>query len=223
MDLLSFGMGVGLGFGIWFWQRYQWNRQLKQMLLALPNRPDLKTSLPMLSIVRREMLNLAEEEQQLLERLSSQKTLLGLLPIGYLEVDGENQLVWCNQQARILLKIDRWQSGQIRLLLELVRSYELDQLIETTRKTQNSQTIDWTFYPTRHAFESESSQGVTYDKSLALKATSHCLLSDGVGVFIENKQPLVEISRSRERAFSDFANSLNGNYASGGNLAKTSR
>ena len=208
MDFLSFGMGVGLGFGIWFWQRYQWNRQLKQMLLALPNRPDLKTSLPMLSIVRRELLNLAEGEQQLLERLNLQKTLLALSPIGYLEVDGENQLLWCNQQARILLKIDRWQSGQIRLLLELVRSYELDQLIETTRKTQNSQTIDWIFYPTRHAFESESSQGVTYDKSLALKATSHCLLSDGVGVFIENKQPLVEISRSRERAFSDLTHEL---------------
>jgi hypothetical protein len=67
--------------------------------------------------------------------------------VGYLQVDEENRLLWCNEQARQLLQIDRWEPGQLRLLLELVRSYELDQLIEQTRYRQQPDIREWVFHP----------------------------------------------------------------------------
>jgi len=61
--------------------------------------------------------------------------LLQVAPLGYLQVDEENQLLWC-EQARQLLSLQRWERGQVRLA-ELVRSYELDQLIEQTASNSN--------------------------------------------------------------------------------------
>jgi two-component system phosphate regulon sensor histidine kinase PhoR len=138
-----------------------------------------------------------------------QSTILDQSPTGYLQVDGDNQLLWCNQQARQLLHIDRWQPGQIRLLLELVRSYELDQLIEHTRNSQTAQVRQWLYYPTQYAknhkfFDSPPSCA----KSLTLKASGFPLPDGQVGVFLENQQPLVELSRSRERVFSDLIHEL---------------
>ena len=75
----------------------------------------------------------AEPQQQLAY------TLLQQAPVGYLEVDEENQLLWSNTLACQMLGIPYNKADEPtspRLLLELVRSYELDQLIEATRKTQ---------------------------------------------------------------------------------------
>jgi two-component system phosphate regulon sensor histidine kinase PhoR len=104
------------------------------------------------------------------------------------------------------LQIDRWQAGQLRLLLELVRSYELDQLIEQTRLEQTSQIKEWIFYPFPDPKESPNQSLTT--KSLMLRAYSLVFPQKQVVVFLENLQPLVELSVQRDRAFSDLTHEL---------------
>jgi two-component system phosphate regulon sensor histidine kinase PhoR len=124
-------------------------------------------------------------------------------PVGYLQVDEENQLIWCNEQARSLLQIQRWEPGQVRLLLELVRSYELDQLIEQTRNRQQPESKEWVFHPPYKIPEAMGSV-----RSLTLRASSWPLPQGQVGVFLENRQPLVELFQSHERWISDLAHEL---------------
>jgi two-component system, OmpR family, phosphate regulon sensor histidine kinase PhoR len=136
-------------------------------------------------------------------------------PIGYLQVDEENQLLWCNQQARTLLKIDRWQPGQIRLLLELVRSIELDRSIELTRSSQQPQQKEWIFNFTNYSsgkrdgiLEARSSEIVSNQEAIALKSYSFPLPKQQVAIFLIDRQPLIDLSQQRERAFSDLAHEL---------------
>jgi two-component system, OmpR family, phosphate regulon sensor histidine kinase PhoR len=200
MTVFAFIFGVALGLAFYFWKQYEFKRQLAQMLSASSDTADLIPALPSSSLVRREMAYLNQKCQRLEQELQTWQNLLEQAPIGYLQVDEENQLLWCNQQARQLLKIDRWQPGQIRLLLELVRSYELDQLIEQTRSTQKTQSQEWVYYPTYYASEGE--------KSIALKALSYPLPQKQVGVFLNDQQALIELTRSRDRAFSDLTHEL---------------
>ncbi len=202
--IIAFILGVTLGIGIYFWRQYQFNRQLRQMLNSLSKHADRVPSLSTLSLVRRTISRFKQQRQQLEEELQNWQELLEGAPIGYLRVDEENQLLWCNQQARQLLKIDRWQPGQVRLLLELVRSYELDRLIEQTRHSQQPQVQEWVFYATQYA----PGEQLRRTPSLALKASSFPLPQGQVGVFLENQQPLVELSQSRDRAFSDLTHEL---------------
>jgi two-component system, OmpR family, phosphate regulon sensor histidine kinase PhoR len=213
MTIIAFILGVALGIGFYLWKQYQFKRQLAQILNSSSDTVDLMTSLPSSSLIRREMSHLEGQCQSLKKELQTWQTLLEEAPIGYLKVDEENQLLWCNRQARELLKIDRWQPGQVRLLLELVRSYELDQLIEQTRASQTFQRQEWTYYPTSyHAPRSDSPEPqkakLSYEKSIAIEAYSYFLGEGEVGVFLENRQPLVELSQSRDRAFSDLTHEL---------------
>jgi two-component system phosphate regulon sensor histidine kinase PhoR len=118
-------------------------------------------------------------------------------------VDEENQLLWCNKQAREILYLQRWQPGQVRLLLELVRSYEIDQIVEQTRDSQKLQVKEWVFHP---AFEDAAA--LIESQSLALRATSIPLDNGQVGVFLENLQPLLDMNQARDRSLSDLAHEL---------------
>ena len=203
MSWITFILGALLGIAACVWKHYQFKRQLRQVLSS-STKTDLVASLSTASLLRRELNRLIEKSQQLEEEIQIWQWLLDQAPIGYLRLDEENQLLWCNQEARRLLKIDRWQPGQIRLLLELVRSYELDQLIEQTRRSQQAQTQEWVYYTTNH--RPDAAQKGPY--SLALKAFSYPLPQAQVGVFLENQQPFRELSHSRDRAFSDLAHEL---------------
>lgn len=211
MTTIAFILGILLGMTLTYWERYRFNRQLKRMLSALSDTSDLVQSLPVMSLVRRELSYLYQQREQLQKIIDDHKAILNLAPVGYLLVDADNQLLWCNEQARELLKIDRWQPGHIRLLLELVRSYELDRLIEQTRSSQASQVREWTFYASQYASNSHLRDEETtklYKTAVPLKASSFPLANGEVGVFLENQQPLVELSRSRDRAFSDLTHEL---------------
>ncbi|MGP0128505.1 MAG: sensor histidine kinase [cyanobacterium endosymbiont of Rhopalodia musculus] len=188
---------------IWGCSYYRFKYQLQKILTASPDTEDLVKSLSTTSLVRREILYLQETSQQQAIELQRQQYILELAPIGYLHIDRDNQLLWCNQQARQLLHIDRWQPGQVRLFLELVRSYELDQLIEKTRNTQTAQVEEWVFYKTPYV-----SQVLVNNGAIALKGTGYPLQNQAVAVFLENQQPLVELSQSRDRAFSDLTHEL---------------
>lgn len=125
--------------------------------------------------------------------------MIQTLPCGCLVVDEENQLLLCNPAAQDLLCLHRWQPGQTRLLLELVRSYELDQLIERTRTQTTPCTEEWAFYPP---------PGESAPLPIALRATAQQLSAGQVVVFLENRQTLVELSQARERWVTDLTHEL---------------
>ncbi|GAB4540170.1 MAG: ATP-binding protein [Pleurocapsa sp.] len=219
MAVFEFVLGLGIGIGIYFWQQYRFKQQLRRTLKSFSGNDEQDISLPVHSLIRRELSELDRQRKQLEKDRQIWQGLIELAPIGYLQVNAENQLLGCNQQARELLKIDRRRSGRVRLLLELVRSYDLDRLIEKTRKTQQSQEKEWIFYFTRYVPPQEESESnpttsggensaTKTVESIALKGYGVPLPHGQVGVFLINRQPLVDLSRSRDRTFSDLTHEL---------------
>jgi two-component system, OmpR family, phosphate regulon sensor histidine kinase PhoR len=210
-----FFLGLAFGLGFYASKQYRFERQLKNTLRAYAGGKDEDISLPLESLIRRELSELDRQRQKLeLDRRAWQE-LIEQAPIGYLQVDADNQLLGCNRTAKELLRINSQRSQRVRLLLELVRSYDLDQLIESTRNTQSSQTKEWIFYFTRYVspqeseWETNSTQQLKkVVESIALKGFGFPLPNRQVGVFIENRQPLVELSQSRDRTFSDLTHEL---------------
>jgi two-component system, OmpR family, phosphate regulon sensor histidine kinase PhoR len=202
MTLVAFFLGLAIGIGCWLYWRAGLYQQLEQLLRSLPaGASDL--SLPLISRLRRG-INLAKGHQQDLENeLETWQQILEVAPLGYLIVDEENQLLWCNEQARQLLNIQRWESGQVRLLLEWVRSYELDQLIEQTRFQQQPMQQEWEFHPSY-----QDAEAIGKSASNMLRASTWPLPGEQVGVFLENRQALVELSQARDRGISDLAHEL---------------
>ncbi|MBD2501730.1 sensor histidine kinase [Anabaena azotica] len=204
MLLLGFFLGLAVGLGFWIWQQVQLNRYLTQVAQPAPSLTDkMKVALPLLPRLRRKIATLKQHRQDLQQSLQTYQDLLDVAPVGYLQVDEENQLLWCNQLAREILYLQRWQPGQVRLLLELVRSYELDRLIEQTRDRQKPQTKEWVFHPS-----CDNAAEMPSIKSLMLRAFSLPLPNGQVGVFLENRQPLLDMNQVRERSFSDLAHEL---------------
>lgn len=202
MLLLGFFLGLAVGIGFWVWQQVQLNRYLWQVLQPLTSH-SVKVRLPLIPRLRQEIAMVKQQRQDLQQSLQTYQDLLDFAPLGYLQVDEENQLLWCNQQAQEILQLQRWQPGQVRLLLELVRSYELDQLIEQTRDRQKPQMREWVFHPSY-----DHAAAVLELKSLALRASSLPLPQGQVGVFLENRQPLLDMNQERDRSFSDLAHEL---------------
>ena len=202
MNLIPFLLGLMIGIGFWLWQHNQLQRKLRH-LLRTSQTDSSEVSLPIIPLLRREVALQQQYKQQLQEQLQTYENLLSVAPIGYLQVDEENQLLWCNEQARKVLGLQKWEPGQVRLLLELVRSYELDQLIEQTREQQQPLTREWVFHPPYA--DAAAMVGV---QSLSLQASSWSLPHGQVGVFLENLQPLVDLSQSRDRTVSDLAHEL---------------
>lgn len=124
-------------------------------------------------------------------------------PLGYLKVDEENRLLWCNPKARQLLGIEQTDYTSPRLLLAIARSYELDHLIEQTRESQAECKKDWTI------------RSISPDPANVLEGPAYPLsgygipLSRGqVGVFLENRQEAVMLAQQRDRWTSDVAHEL---------------
>ena len=203
MLILGFCIGFGLGIGICFYQGVQLNPRFSWLPQLFIRRRNSQAKVPLISRLRHEIQLIKLEQQSLKRKLQICYELLESSPIGYLQVDDENQLLWCNQQARELLYLERWQPGEIRLLLELVRSYELDRLIEKTRDRQQIQVREWIFHPA-----CEDATAILELQSRALQATSIPLPEGRVAVFLENRQPILEITKVRDRAFSDLAHEL---------------
>jgi two-component system phosphate regulon sensor histidine kinase PhoR len=202
MVLLAFFLGLGIGIGFWLWQYNQLQGKLRRLVKMLPADPTAD-SFSLLPRLRQEIVSQQQQREELQAQLQTWQELLQVAPIGHLQVDEENQLLWCNQQAWQLLGLTRWEPGQVRLLLELVRSYELDQLIEQTREQQQPQVREWLFHPA-----SADAAALSGIKALTLRATSLPLPKGQVGVFLENQQPLVDLAQARDRSVSDLAHEL---------------
>ena len=211
MAAVDFCLGIIVGLSFYIWKRHQFKHQLRLVFKSFSPRGDWVSSLPPLSLVRRELTYVHQQQQELARQLQIWHELIERAPIGFLKVDAENRLLWCNQQARQLLNIDRWQPKQVRLLLELVRSYELDRLIEQTRELQQQQVQEWTYYYTHYASKPQNIPSVNVAKkikSLALQGYGFPLPEGKVGVFIIDRQALVDLSKSREEAFADLTHEL---------------
>lgn len=202
MTLLAFLLGLALGIGFCLWHRRRLQKQLEQMLGAL-NTDASSTAMSVVSRLRHDISLANQYRAKLEEKLQTGKRLLDVAPVGYLQVDEENRLLWCNEQARQLLQIDRWEPKQLRLLLELVRSYELDQLIEKTRNQQRPSIQEWVFHP-----PCLDGSAMSEVRSITLRASSWPLPHGEIGVFLENRQLLVELSQSRNQWVSDLAHEL---------------
>ena len=217
MSLVTLFFGLIIGLAIGYWGQREVNRQLKDILGSIVDKRGKKAELSIPSLIRREILHLREEKQDLLEQVEIWSGLLSKAPIAYLQVDAENHLIWCNEQAKALLCIDRWQDGQVRLLLELVRSSDLDQLIERTRSTGETQVKKWVFYP---AYYSSSSLN-SYDHRVSIYGVSYLLPQDEVGVFLENQDSLTQAYSVWERSISDLTHELRTPLTSISLLAET--
>jgi two-component system, OmpR family, phosphate regulon sensor histidine kinase PhoR len=211
----NFFLGLLLGLGIYVIQQYRFKQELKKTLRYYVGNKDQDVSLPLESLIRRELSELDHQRRKLEQDRQAWQELIEQAPIGYLQVDAENQLLGCNQTAKELLHIDSQRSLRVRLLLELVRSYDLDRLIESTRNSQCSQTKEWIFYFTRYVspqqpgWSTNSTQPLQkVVESIALKGSGFPLPKQQVGVFIENRQPLMELSQSRDRTFADLTHEL---------------
>jgi two-component system phosphate regulon sensor histidine kinase PhoR len=202
MTIAAFCLGLAIAIAFSLWRQHRLYRQLRQVLGLLP-RDAAEISLPLVSQLRRGIAQLNQYQQELEAELEFKEKLLEVAPIGYLQVDEENQLVWCNEPARQMLQIQRWEPAKTRLLLELVRSYELDQLIEQTRHQQQPSQQEWVFHP---ACADAASMGEV--RSLTLRAYCYPLLEGQVSVFLENRQPLVQLHQSRDAFVSDLAHEL---------------
>ena len=201
---LEFFLGLALGITICLGQRWWLNRQIDRLLkMLLPEA--ISIDLPMLSRLRRAIALTKKHQQHQQEQLTTWQEIVQVAPVGFLQVDAENQLIWCNQQAQKLLRIHpSWWQGNTQLLIALVRSYELDQLIQQTRTQQQPQIFEWLFYPF-----SQNAKEIG-DRHLGVTLRGHtCLLPESqIGVFLENRQPLVKLAQSQNQWVSDLAHEL---------------
>ncbi len=141
--------------------------------------------------------------QHLAGQVSDWDKIFKNAPIGYLQVDSENQLLWCNEIACQYLAIQRYQGAAPRLLLEVVRSYELDALIEQARDQQAFCQRDWAFYPALESLPSPEQH-----PSRLMRGSALPLLEGQVGVFLENRQEVAQLAQQRDRWVSDVAHEL---------------
>jgi two-component system, OmpR family, phosphate regulon sensor histidine kinase PhoR len=201
--VLEFCLGLAAGLGLLVWQRSCYNHRLKALVRklgtdAVDNALSSASQLGMAIAQRREMQFFLEEQ------VEAYRQVLQNSPIGYLQVDDENRLVESNLQARTLLGIDEENfSGAPRLLLELVRSYELDDLIDQARGADRLCKRDWTFYTVSHDPAQLSEQ-----QSYALRGHAFPLGEGTVGIFLENRQESLILKQQRDRWASDLAHEL---------------
>ncbi len=199
-------IGIGLGIGIhtaFTWQsRRTVNRLLHRWstILGVENpAEDLpKGSTQITQLLRQQ----ATEYQAILTQFTDWQQLLEEMPLGFIQVDENNLVLYCNAMAQRLLHIDHFQP-QIKVLLEWVRSYELDQLVEQTRtrSAQSEQPLplqqrEWSFYPSGEA------------KPTPIRGWALALSQGHVGVFLEDRLEAEVLAQQRDRWASDVAHEL---------------
>jgi two-component system phosphate regulon sensor histidine kinase PhoR len=198
-------LGILMGLALGLWRQRHWHRQKRQML-------DLLTvsSWPEALKQADNLMQIHPQQQHQLRSLGTDlekwERILQLAPIGYLQVDAENQLIWCNDEANQLLKMNQPLPGAVqrrRLLLEVARSYELDALIEEARQRQMSTEREWMVY------------GISTDPlhpkeepTYPLRGHAIPLEQGEVGVFLVNRQEAARLVQQRDRWTSDVAHEL---------------
>jgi two-component system phosphate regulon sensor histidine kinase PhoR len=144
-------------------------------------------------------------EQEQLHKQLLWESIVELAPIGYLQVDQDNRLIVCNQRAAQMMGINNLQQGLQRkpFLLQIIRSYELDALVEQTRSQMQGAQIDWVFHP---AIPDPADPVPQIGRPI--RAHSIYCHNRQVGIFLEDRQESVLIAQQRDRWTSDVAHEL---------------
>ncbi len=200
--MLEFIAGLVVGIAILWVYRRRDNAKLKRLLSRLEDHQPI-TSLGYNAQIASAISEQRAQAKLLQEQLKDFRHLIKYAPIGYLEVDEENRLLWCNQRAQEFLDIEQSDYEQPRLLLAIVRSYDLDQLVERTRQTQEICQARWTF-------NSISTDPLNYLERPAYPLQGYGLPISNrhVGIFLENRQKAVSLEQQRDRWISDVAHEL---------------
>jgi two-component system, OmpR family, phosphate regulon sensor histidine kinase PhoR len=201
------GLLVGAG-SCYVWRESLVKRQLKQVLSVMESSVDSEDiSLPIVSQLRRRAIISQKQQEQLQAQLFAWQSLLESVPIGYLQLDADNQVLWCNQAAQRLLQINKWDPRKTRLLLELVRSYELDRFIDRVRSRSVSEgessqvnELIWQFH--------FGYQEAANSRSIWLKANCIPLADGAIAIFIESQQDRVDAATVQERWLGDLAHEI---------------
>ncbi|MBW4550400.1 MAG: HAMP domain-containing histidine kinase [Aphanocapsa sp. GSE-SYN-MK-11-07L] len=196
MDLLYFLAGLAIGVAILASWRSRVNVRLGQILQGFRVQPFQSSALDRLASVVETQKHI---NQVLEQQLALWQQIVYTAPIAYLQVDEDNQLTWNNQQAGQLLGIEQHSPTPRRLLLQVIRSYELDRLIEKTRRTQQPVQQDWLHH---------ASAGGKSHQLVPLRGYGFPLPQDQVGVFIEDRREAVTLREERDRWASDVAHEL---------------
>lgn len=203
MAFPDFLLGLLIGVALLIWQRVQADIRLKKILKKL-QADQAESPFSLASQLSLAISQQRETQSQLEQQIGVLKQIVHTAPVGYLQVDDENRLLWCNQQAQSILGIaEECNWSKPRLLLEWVRSYELDDLIEQTRRAEQPCQSNWTFYPT-----SSDPSDLSRQPALTLQGHGLPLPDSQVGVFLENQQELVMLSQQCDRWTSDLAHEL---------------
>lgn len=202
MELFWFLLGLTVGLLLLGGYYLRLNLRLKKLVRELEPEA-LGWSMSSTAKLTRAIASHGKAQRVLEQQLATWKQIFQIAPIGFLQVDEENQLVWCNAKACQLLDIQHPQQPRPRLLLELVRSYELDDLIEQTRTDCQPSEREWIFNPV-FADQSKLSQ----QQPRPLRAYGFPLLDGSIGVFLESRQEAVLLAQQRDRWTSDVAHEL---------------
>ena len=216
--LLEFLLGLSIGLLFLFVYKLRLLRKLQQshhrsdaaIDRAEPNQGGLNniasnegSSLSLTSQMFRMLDSYQTRSNDLQAELADWEAIISLAPMGYLRVDDENQLIRGNLPALDLLNIQDYNPAEPRLLLELVRSYDLDALIQKARSTGRSCQAEWILYP--------ASLNVTHVTNLTpypLRGYATPLQYGHVGVLLESRAEAQLLSQQRDRWTSDVAHEL---------------
>ncbi|MEO1134496.1 MAG: HAMP domain-containing sensor histidine kinase [Cyanobacteria bacterium J06639_1] len=148
--------GCCLGLGVGLWRSRRSRRELRTVLQrqGWVEAAELPLTNSQLAIAFKRVSETNErcklQEASLQTCLDAYDRFLDSLPLGYMQVDRFNMLLQCNRAARDLFRLHGWQPRQ-RVLLEWVRSYELDRLVQSARQHRTDQaapiTLAWSYYP----------------------------------------------------------------------------
>lgn len=190
---LGFFLGLVLGlvfYGIASaWQREQWLRVLREF--------DIRPIRSPLTVRLRTLLKNHQYQLAALEtKIHYWQNILDQAPVPYIEVDQDCLCQWSNQAMANLLGTPP-QPG--RLLIEIIRSYELDCLVDEVQTTQTLCQREWL-----HNVLKSSGQ----TQRLPLRGLGIPLGNGHVGVFLENRQEVKILRDERDRWASDVAHEL---------------
>ncbi|MGG6267820.1 sensor histidine kinase [Leptolyngbya sp. AN03gr2] len=202
MSVLWFLAGLAIGILPFTLYRGQLSSRINHLTKDLP--PDeAAIDLSVTSRLSMLMHHNQERLEELERSIETWKQIQNLSPIAYLQVDEENQLIWCNPAAGELLGITQADDYAPRLLLELVRSYELDSLIEKARDRNQPHQREWLFYSI-----SADAEDLSQARSTPIRGIAFPLQDGEVGVYLENRQETVNLAQQRDRWISDVAHEL---------------
>jgi two-component system, OmpR family, phosphate regulon sensor histidine kinase PhoR len=198
----NFFLGLLLGVGLLAIYRLRWKAKLKSLLNRIQV-DSISPVMPYESQIASAIASQYNEFDLLNAEISDFRQTLAFAPVAYLYIDEENRLLWFNEQAQKLLVYDPIEVNPPRLLLAVVRSYELDQLVEQTRYLQKPCQSDWTYYSV-----SPDPSDVSERPAYPLRGYGIPLREGHVGIFLENRQEALTLIQQRDRWTADVAHEL---------------